>query len=190
MRQICATRTARLVFVRSGTLLQHKTHDKRTTGRRMCAMSLAHRRTTASRQTTYTASSQIPKAILHNMSYVPFAYGANNHGAVTLPHWQEEKNDASIPASFLDSHGGQRYVPRNMPANFAWAHGKPAQAAHANFGGLVALRAPLQHDNSYYSNAWRWRGSPMYADQIQQAQVCSNAQLRWQYGEQQTRKIK
>jgi hypothetical protein len=122
--------------------------------------------------------------------YVPFAYGANNHGSVTLPHWQEEKNDASIPTSFVESYGGQRYVPRNLPANFAYPNGKPAQAQPANFGGLVAVRAQLQHDNSYVSNAYRWRGPPMYGNQVQPAKVCTNAQLRWFYGEQQTRKIK
>jgi hypothetical protein len=124
------------------------------------------------------------------MSYVPFAFGANNHGPVTLPHWQEQKNDASIPISFIETYGGERYVPRNLPANFAYPNGKPAQAQPANFGGLVAITMPPQHDNSYVSNAWRWRGAPMYADQIKQAKVCTNAQLRWQYGEQQTHKIK
>jgi len=121
--------------------------------------------------------------------YVPFAYAANNHGAVTLPHWQEDFPDASIPTSFLLSHGGQRYVPRNLPANFAWANGKPAQAAECNFGGLVAIRPPLKHDNSYVSNAWRW-AQPMRAPPITAERECHNIQLRWMTSEQQTRKVK
>jgi len=122
--------------------------------------------------------------------YVPFAYGHNNHGPVNVPHWQEDSFDGSIPESFIRDAGGQRFVPRNLPANFAWANGKPAQAAPPNFGGIVATRPPLSHDNSYVSDAWRWRGSPMYADQVQPAKVCTNTQVRWMYGEQQTHKIK
>ena len=124
------------------------------------------------------------------MSYVPFAFGANNHGPVTLPHWQESKHDASIPDSFVESYGGQRFVPRNLPANFAWANGKPAQAEPPNFAGIAGVTPALVDDNSYYSNAWRWRGAPMYANQIKAAKVCANSQLRWAYGEQQTHKIK
>jgi hypothetical protein len=145
--------------------------------------------------TAKPVGSQIPKTVVPNMSYhqpsdyVPFAYAANNHGAVTLPHWQEELGDASIPRCFIESHGGQRYVPRNLPANFAWRNGKPAQAAECNFGGIVATRPPLAHDNSYDSDAWRWM-KPLYAEHVRPAQVCDNVQLRWQYGEQQTRKIK
>lgn len=125
----------------------------------------------------------------HPSDYVPFAYASNNRGAVTLPHWQEPPDDPSIPRSFIANHGGQSYVPRNMPPNFAWRNSKPAQAAECNFGGIVATRPPLAHDNSYVSNAWRW-SKPLYAEDVRPAQVCANTQLRWQYGEQQTRKIK
>ncbi len=96
----------------------------------------------------------------------PFAYARNNHGTVTLPHWQDWGVSASIPNSFGKDAAGARYAPRDMPANFAWRNGKPAQAQECNFGGLAAVRPPLQHDNSYVSNAWRWRGPPMYADEI------------------------
>ena len=91
----------------------------------------------------------------------PFDYGRNNH-VVTLPHWQEQFRDGSIPSSFIAERGGARYA-RNMPANFALPNSKPALAHANNFAGC---RMPLTVDNSYASTEWRWRGPQQYADQI------------------------
>jgi len=102
--------------------------------------------------------------------YVLFAYAHNNHGAVTLPHWQEDFRDGAPPVQFIDAHGGQPFVPRNVPANFAYPHAKPAQAAQPNFGGIAATRPP-SNANSYYSNAWRWKGPTIYANQIVSANL-------------------
>lgn len=98
--------------------------------------------------------------------YRPFAYAHNNRSTANMPHWQDWGVSAAIPDSFVRDRGGAPYVPRRMPANFAWANGKPAQAAMCNYGGLMALRPPLQRDNSYQSGAWRWGGPRMYANEI------------------------
>jgi len=93
--------------------------------------------------------------------YVPFAFARNNHGPHNLPHWQDPPDDPSISARFTDDYGGAKFAPRNVPANFAWSHGKPTQAVQPR-----AMSMPLSCDNSYVSTAWKWRGPTIFGSEV------------------------
>jgi hypothetical protein len=96
------------------------------------------------------------------MAYIPFAYAHNNKGPHEYPVWQDKFLAPDIPASFIDTAGGQRFVPRNLPAGKSYVGDPPMQAAPPNYQGLWGVTPSFGGEqNTYFSNRLRWKMRPI-----------------------------